>query len=98
VNHVAFGLHWRIELARREVAAPLNGPVVSHLDDPGACGTFGTVKDRALPMDKEEQVLDEIVSLCRVSEYTGCYAANDSRIAWEQASERFLIALCNTGQ
>jgi hypothetical protein len=45
-------LHPRIELARLEVAAPLDGPVVNHLDNPGASGTFRAVKDRALPLDE----------------------------------------------
>ena len=80
---VASDLRPGIELARGEVPAPLNRSVVSHLDDPGACRAFGTVKDSALPLDKEEQVLNEILSLRGVSKDAGCYAANESRISLE---------------
>src|SRR5208283_2741772 len=47
MSRVAIELRSRIEPARREIPAPLNGPVVRHLDDPGTCRAFGTIKDGA---------------------------------------------------
>jgi hypothetical protein len=66
-----------IELARGEVSAPLDGPVISHLDDPGTCCTSRAVKDRALALNEKEKVLTKIFRFCWVAEYAGGYAAND---------------------
>src|SRR5271157_5089488 len=61
MSRVAIELCSRIEPARREVTAPLNGSVVGHLDDPRASRAFGTVKDGALSLNEKKQVLDEIL-------------------------------------
>jgi hypothetical protein len=82
----------RIELAGSQITAPLNGPMVCHLDDPGACGGFGAVKDPAFALEEEEQVLDEILCFRGIPQYASCDAANDARISFKQTSERRLIA------
>jgi hypothetical protein len=81
VNGVAFDLHSRIELAAGEVAASLNGAMVSHLDYPGARRTLRAIKDCALALDEKEQILHEIFGFVVVPKDASGYVPNDSRIA-----------------
>jgi hypothetical protein len=83
-NRAASDLHPCIELAAGEVAAPLNRPVVSHLDNPGACRAFRTIKDCALPLDEDEQILDEILRLRGITQNTGCNATDDSLVSLKE--------------
>src|SRR6267378_2568972 len=85
-------------MARGEIATPLNRSLIGHVHNPRTRRAFRTVEDRALLLDKEKEVLDEIVCLRSVSEDPGRYAAHNSRIALEEKSECFLIALCNKCQ
>ena len=81
---VAFDLHSRIELARGEVASPLNGPVVSHLDNPGAGSTLRSVEDAALPLNEDEQVLNEIFRLRGIPQDTDGDATDDSLVSLKE--------------
>lgn len=67
-----------------KVPAALDGSLVSHVDDPGACRAFCTVEDGALALDEEEEILDEIVGLGCVPEDAVGNAANDPDISLEQ--------------
>jgi hypothetical protein len=78
-------------MARGEIATPLNRSLIGHVHNPRARRAFRTVEDRALPLNKEKKVLDEIVCLRSVSEDPGRYAAHDTRISLEEKSQRFLI-------
>jgi len=95
---VAFDLRLRIELAGGEVAAPLNGPVVSHLDNPRAGGTLRAVEDAALPLDEDEQVLDEIVSFRGISEDADSNTASDSYVSLEEDPQSLRITLQDADQ
>ena len=88
-------LHLGIETAMGKMTASLDGPVVSHLHEPGAGGTLRAIEDAALPLNEDKHVLNEIFRFCRISEDSVCDAAHDSRIGYEKTPQGFLIAICN---
>src|SRR5258708_39510915 len=89
----AFDLRPRIELAAGEVPAPLNRPVVSHLDNPGAGSTLRSVEDAALPLNEDEQVLNEIFRLRGIPQDTDGDATDDSLISFKEKAQSFLVAV-----
>jgi len=47
----------RVEVPGIEVASAVNRAVIGYLNDPGAHGSLGRIKDGAIAMDKEKYVL-----------------------------------------
>src|ERR1700733_5491903 len=56
----------RIELPRAEIPAPLNRPVVRHLDDPGAARALRAIEDHASSLNKNKEVLDQVFRLTSI--------------------------------
>jgi hypothetical protein len=81
---MASKLHLGIETTMGKMTAPFDGPVVSHLHDPGAGGTFRAVEDGALPLNKNEHVLNEIFRFCGISQDTNGNAADDSLVSLKE--------------
>src|SRR5208337_5171044 len=50
-----------IEMARVQIAATVNRTMVGHLHDPRTCRTLGTIKYRALLVNEQKYVLEQIV-------------------------------------
>src|SRR5690242_5269943 len=80
-----------VETTRHEVSAPPDGAVVSHLDDPAAGRALRAVKDCALPLQEEKQVLDQIIGFGVVSKNPGADATNDASIPLEESRQSALF-------
>lgn len=87
-----------VKLARGEMAAPLDGPVVCHLNNPGAGCAFRAVEDPALALEKKKQVLNEILRLRRVPQDASGNGADDCRVTVEELPQRLQLAVLQTAK
>src|SRR5580700_175193 len=89
-------LNWLcVKLAALQVAPPIDGPMVRHLDDPGPRRAFGAVEDPTLPLDIEKQVLDEVFCLGCIPQDADGYASSQPCVALEESGQSFAIANAN---
>src|SRR5580700_1364041 len=89
-------LNWLcVELAALQVAPPIDGPMVRHLDDPGPRRAFGAVEDPTLPLDIEKQVLDEVFCLGCIPHDAPGHASRQPRIALKERGQGLAIASAN---
>jgi hypothetical protein len=88
----------RIEMARGKVPAPVEGTVVSNLEDPGTRRAAGNIEQGGFAEDKEKNLLHQIVSFRFVSQDTVSYIADGTRMATKENAESLFGALLNLFQ
>jgi hypothetical protein len=67
--------------------------MVGHLDDPRAGRTFGAIKHRALLMDEQENVLEQVVRFRIVPEDLVPDRPYQPGITAKEATQRLLISI-----
>jgi hypothetical protein len=72
--------------------------VVCHLYNPGAGRTLSAVKDAALPLNEDEQILNEIFCLRGIPQDSGGNAAENSLVSSEEKAKSFVIAVEKANQ
>jgi len=78
-----------VEVARLESAAFVESAVIGHLDDPGANSSLGRIKDRAVAMDEEKHILQQVIRLGIVAQNTHRYGPYQTGIAAEEDGQGF---------
>src|SRR6266446_2584519 len=85
-----------VEVPRLQIAAAINRSLIGHLDNPGAYGTLVGVKDGRFAVDKQKDVLQEIICLRGIAQDAKRNSTYKSRIAAKQESQRFPALLADT--
>src|SRR5258705_13846989 len=87
-----------VEVPRVEVAASINRSLVGHLHNPGAKRRLVGIKDRDLPMHKQENILQEIVRLRSVAQNAQRNSSYQSRITAKQDRQRIPVLVDDTSR
>ena len=85
----------RVEVPRLEVPPTIDRALIGHLYNPGSEGALFWIKDGSFSMDKQEQLLEEIIGFGSIAQDAKRNTANQSRIAAEQESQRFPALLAD---
>jgi hypothetical protein len=85
-----------VEVPRAEVAASVNRSLVGHLHNPRAKRRLAGIKDRELPMYKQENVLQEVVRLGSISQDAEPNSSYQSRITAKQDGQRVPVFVYDT--
>src|SRR5258708_4675234 len=85
----------RIKVARVEVAAPVEGAMVSHLKDPRTRCPVCAVKESCLAEEEEKDLLDEIIRLSFIPQNAVSDIPHWASVAAEEQAQRFPLSIAN---
>jgi hypothetical protein len=73
-----------VKLARGEVAAPLDGSLICHLNDPGARRALRAIEDAALSLNENEKILNEIFRFRGIPQNTNGNTSENSLVSFKE--------------
>lgn len=77
-----------VKIARCEMPASIEGPMIGHLNDPGAARTSRRVEELYLPENEQEDFLHQVFCLGAVAHYPIGDGAHHARVAPEEECQR----------
>src|SRR5271169_3331794 len=85
----------RIEMAGVEVAAPVEGPVIGHVNDPGSRFSLGRIVQGGFAEEEEKDFLHQVIGLGFVPEDPESYVAHNACVATEEKGKGFPLSMAN---